>query len=89
MVTYNFIVKGRVQGVGFRFFTYISAKKLGIKGWVRNLDSGEVEAEVQGSPEKIEIFRNFLRKGPPFSKVLNLEEVTFQREEFDSFEILE
>lgn len=88
MTTYHFIVKGRVQGVGFRYFTYANAKKLKINGWVRNLDSGDVEVEAQGSYESIERFRTSLKKGPMFSKVSALEESTLQREEFKSFEVL-
>lgn len=88
MTTYHFIVKGIVQGVGFRFFTYANAKKLKINGWVRNLDSGDVEVEAQGTYEAIEIFRTSLKRGPMFSKVSALEESTLQREEFHSFEIL-
>ena len=48
MVRYYIIVDGRVQGVGFRFFCTMNARILDLTGWVRNMDNGMVEMEVQG-----------------------------------------
>ncbi|HDK45879.1 MAG TPA: acylphosphatase, partial [Actinobacteria bacterium] len=58
------VVRGRVQGVGFRYTTLSRARMLGAVGWVRNLPSGEVEVEVQGSPEVVENLIDWLRVGP-------------------------
>ena len=50
----HIFISGFVQGVGFRQFIKINADKLKLKGWVRNLSDGRVEAMLQGSKEKIE-----------------------------------
>jgi len=58
------VVRGRVQGVGFRYTTQAEAKRLGLAGWVRNLIDGSVEVEAQGPAEALETFLSFLRRGP-------------------------
>ncbi len=70
------IVKGSVQGVGFRFNTVQKAQGLGIGGWVKNLSDGSVEVFAEGSEKQIEEFLAFLKKGPFGSKVtkINIEE---------------
>ncbi|MDR0924207.1 MAG: acylphosphatase [Hungatella sp.] len=55
-------VSGRVQGVGFRFRTQQLARGLGLTGWVRNLDDGQVEMEVQGRDAEIDRLLDSLRK---------------------------
>ncbi len=57
----NLIFSGTVQGVGFRLETHEIAKKIGLKGWVRNRGDGTVEAEVQGEKEKIDYLINHLK----------------------------
>ena len=63
------IVKGRVQGVGFRFFVYNAAQQLGLKGFVRNVYSGDVEVQAEGPDDKLQQLINVLRKGPGFAQV--------------------
>lgn len=60
MVRWNMILTGRVQHVGLRFRAKKTAQKLGLTGWVRNLDDGNVELELQGSQEDIYRFLNTL-----------------------------
>ncbi|MCX8648942.1 acylphosphatase [Gilliamella sp. B2776] len=60
-------VSGRVQGVGFRFFTQQKAKKLGLLGYVKNLDNGDVEILVQGDSLQITQFTEWLNHGGPSS----------------------
>jgi acylphosphatase len=67
-------VSGRVQGIGYRWFTCQVAKILGVRGWVRNLPDGRVEIEVAGSAAQLESFRAELRAGPPGARVTALEE---------------
>jgi acylphosphatase len=67
-------VSGKVQGVGFRWFTRNAARELGLAGCVRNLPDGRVEAEAAGEPERLEAFRARLRQGPPGSRVTDLVE---------------
>jgi acylphosphatase len=87
MYTHNWIVTGRVQGVGFRYFTYSIANKYGLRGWVRNLSDGSVEVVVQGEEGRIENLRKYLLRGNMFIKVGKIQEKTLEVEEFSSFEI--
>lgn len=66
-------VRGRVQGVGYRYFTQDCANELGVKGWVRNRPDGSVEALGAGSPGVLEEWVRRLRQGPPLSRVENLD----------------
>jgi acylphosphatase len=59
----HYIVKGRVQGVGFRWLVHREAGVRGLKGWVRNTDAGEVEIMVAGSEEKLAELRAVLEQG--------------------------
>jgi acylphosphatase len=58
------IVEGRVQGVGFRYFTQERAVFLGLIGWVRNRWDGTVELVAEGSREDLEIFLKAVQRGP-------------------------
>ncbi|HEY0514108.1 MAG TPA: acylphosphatase [Thermoanaerobaculia bacterium] len=70
----RFWVSGRVQGVGFRWFTRKAAQELALSGRVRNLPDGRVEVEAAGEPGRLEAFRGRLRQGPPGARVTGLEE---------------
>jgi acylphosphatase len=65
----HYIVRGRVQGVGFRYFVARQARALELIGWVRNLPDGSVEASAAGSEEALENFERALREGPRMSRV--------------------
>ena len=65
----HFLVKGRVQGVGFRWFVQQEASEIGLCGWVRNTDDGHVEVVASGSSEDIAELRTALRKGSRWSRV--------------------
>ena len=69
MIRYYIIVDGRVQGVGFRFFCTMNARALDLTGWVRNMDNGMVEMEVQGEESSIEKFIRNIKKGNKFIRV--------------------
>jgi acylphosphatase len=60
---------GRVQGVAYRFFAEKYAGRMGITGWVRNLQDGGVEVLAEGSNENIEAFLERLREGPRLARV--------------------
>ena len=62
MKRYNMIFKGRVQGVGFRYKSYLLANELGLTGDVNNLYDGAVELNIQGDREKIDLFLEKLAK---------------------------
>jgi acylphosphatase len=63
------LVKGRVQGVGFRWFVQREAAEIGLSGWVRNTDDGDVEIVASGTAEQLEELRTALRKGSRGSRV--------------------
>jgi acylphosphatase len=68
-VARRFIVSGRVQGVGFRYFAQDAARREGINGYVTNQDDGSVEAVAEGEAESVERFERALRRGPSKSRV--------------------
>jgi len=65
----RFLVSGRVQGVGFRFFAQEAAALDGLTGWVRNLEDGRVEVLAQGDREALTRFERKVRRGPPGARV--------------------
>ena len=65
----RFIVSGRVQGVGFRYFAQDAARREGLHGYVLNRDDGSVEAVAEGDAESLERFERALRRGPSRSRV--------------------
>jgi len=81
-------VTGRVQGVGFRYFTQQQAKRLGIVGYVRNLPNGDVEIDAAGAIEDMQTLQVRIQKGPSgawvkevIDQILPLQDIS------DSFEI--
>lgn len=62
-------ISGTVQGVFFRHYTFETAHKLGLTGWVRNLPDGRVEAVIEGAETKVEEMAEWCRRGPPSAKV--------------------
>lgn len=68
-MVHHFLVKGRVQGVGFRWFVHREASEIGLRGWVRNTEDGDVEVLVSGDAEDLTELREALRKGPRGSRV--------------------
>ena len=73
-VARRFIVKGRVQGVGYRFFAIRAANRLGVVGRVRNLPDGTVEAVAEGTPDAVAEFRAELWRGPAYAEVTAVDE---------------
>ena len=68
-MTRRYIVTGRVQGVGFRWFVEREASALGIGGWVRNNDDGAVEVLAQGTRDQLSGLHGRLREGPRAARV--------------------
>jgi len=71
----RFVVRGRVQGVGFRWFVEREAQMLGIAGWVRNNSDGSVEVLAMGSRDQLLGLRGRLRQGPRAARVDQVEEL--------------
>jgi len=83
------LIKGRVQGVGFRAFALSKARELGVVGWIANLGTSEVKAVAEGSTQPIEDFLHLLHQGPTSARVETVE-VSFENSatgEFESFDI--
>jgi len=78
---------GRVQGVFFRAFTEENAKKLGIRGWVRNLPDGRVEAVFEGPKDKVEKLIQICRYEHPYARVDKVEVEYGEPEGYRDFRI--
>ena len=68
-VARRYLIGGRVQGVGFRFYTEDAAAREGIAGWVRNLPTGDVEVAAEGEREAMARFEDAIRRGPRGARV--------------------
>ena len=69
----HYLIVGRVQGVGFRFFACSAAALEGLHGWVRNLPDGGVEIVAEGEAESLDRFEQQMRQGPRASHVVHVE----------------
>lgn len=86
---FRFLVHGRVQGVGFRWFVMRAANRLRIAGYVRNLPDGDVEVCASGAPEALESLERDLASGPPGARVerVDKQKLSHELEQSKSFEI--
>ena len=82
-------VYGLVQGVGFRAYTLINARRLGLKGYVRNLPDGSVEIVAEGPRTQVELLVDMVRQGPPAAIVRRID-VMYEKYQgaFEDFYIL-
>lgn len=80
------IVRGRVQGVSYRYYTTLKARELGIAGWVYNRPDGAVELMAEGSTSALDTLEAWLHEGSPSAKVDNVD-VTWDKAtgEFSNF----
>jgi acylphosphatase len=83
----RYFVRGRVQGVGFRYFVERAAAELNLTGYTRNLDDGRVEVYAAGSPAKLAELSQRLWKGPRFADVRGVEEQDASVQQYTSFRI--
>ena len=79
----RYIVRGRVQGVGFRYFVADEAQKLGVAGWVRNNLNGTVEVLASGSRQQLTRLHEALRRGPRAARVDDIEVFLAEGEDLD------
>jgi acylphosphatase len=78
VVARKFLISGLVQGVGFRYFAQRSAARHQVRGYIRNLEDGRVEAFAEGPPKAVEEFKHDLAARPNYSKVEHLEETVLE-----------
>lgn len=69
----RWLIRGIVQGVGYRWYMVRQARHLGLSGFVRNLSNGSVEALVAGPPEAVSLLLSWARHGPPSARVVAVE----------------
>jgi acylphosphatase len=74
MIARSYIVRGRVQGVGFRWFVDHESRQLGLAGWVRNNVDGTVEVLAMGSEEQLTLLGQKLRRGPRAARIDDVQE---------------
>ena len=84
----RFVIGGRVQGVGFRYFVVREARALGVAGWVRNLADGRVEAVAEGDAAILSAFEGRLWEGPPSARVFTVEVSDVEAPHWSDFRVL-
>jgi acylphosphatase len=77
-VARRFVISGRVQGVGYRYFAVQAARKCGVSGTVRNLPDGRVEVVAEGSAQAVADLRSKLEEGPSLARVARIDESELQ-----------
>jgi acylphosphatase len=88
MTARRFIVRGRVQGVGYRFFAMRAARSAGVVGTVRNLPDGNVEVFAEGTAAAIAAFLDELKRGPSYARVTAVDEIEMTpTRRFSSFDV--
>jgi acylphosphatase len=83
----RWLVWGRVQGVGYRYFAQHAAESLNLSGYAQNLDDGRVEVYASGPREALEELAGMLRRGPRFSDVRGVEEQEAEVHQHGAFHI--
>src|SRR4051812_21223443 len=86
-VARKYIVRGRVQGVGFRYFVQKTANTLGVEGYASNLDDGNVEVYAIGSADQLARLAGALWKGPAFADVRGVDEQEASLQQVHGFQI--
>jgi acylphosphatase len=87
VVAFTGTVTGRVQGVALRYSALQAARKLGVRGWVRNLPDGRVGYHAEGAERAVASFLTWLEQGPPAARVDALESQSTAQIHADGFEI--
>lgn len=89
MVCVHVFISGKVQGVGYRYSTVNEARRLGIKGWVRNRLDGRVEAVFEGERLRVEQLVEWCYQGPRSAAVKEVNLETLDPQFFEEFEVRE
>jgi acylphosphatase len=87
VIARRYFVRGRVQGVGYRYFAQHHAERLGVRGYVRNLDDGRVEVYAVATGDRIAEFAGALHQGPRWGEVRGVEEQEAAVQQYGSFRI--
>ncbi len=82
-------VYGKVQGVGFRMYTYRQADRLGLVGWVKNNSDGSVTFHCEGSDVDLSFFLDLIKRGNDFSQIDKVETEDSDLENLTAFEVID
>ena len=88
MPTVHLTIKGKVQGVFYRATAKETADKLGLVGWVKNTKEGNVEGLVSGSPEQVQSFIDWCKKGPARAEVSDVIVTEVEEQVFKGFKVI-
>ncbi len=88
MPAYRLVISGKVQGVFYRSSAKAKADEFGIKGWIKNLPDGRVEAFAQGDTEQLRRFVRWCNEGPKDANVLDVTAIESSSGSYDSFLII-
>ena len=83
----RYLIRGRVQGVGYRYFAQHHAERLGVRGYARNLDDGRVEVYAVATADRLSEYAGLLHRGPQWSDVRGVEEQEAAVQQYGSFRI--
>lgn len=87
MSAYRLLIRGKVQGVFYRESAKREALRLGVRGWIRNLEDSSVEAIVEGTDEQIQSFIAWAKQGPPLAQVREVLVSEVAESGFQTFEV--
>ena len=87
MISKKWLLSGRVQGVGLRYFIKVNAQRLKLEGYVKNLSDGRVEVVVQGEEDKVDLLKSLILRGDGFSIVRYIEEEDLPIGEYGEFHV--
>ncbi len=85
--TVSIKVSGRVQGVGFRYYTKKKAQECGVNGFVQNKSDGSVYIEAHGEKIGIDTFTDWCKQGPSWARVVDIQICELPNQEWDGFEV--
>ena len=88
MKTVHLLIKGKVQGVFFRATAKEVADKIGVKGWIKNTDEGDVEAVVTGSGQQLQEFVSWCKQGPRRADVSEVISTEQEETRFKDFSVI-
>lgn len=86
-MTRRYRISGRVQGVGYRYFVRSTARRMNVRGWVRNADDGSVEAVADAERDVLQLFESELRRGPSLSRVESVDVAEIGESSLSAFEV--